>query len=170
MDTQRITRICEALIAATRDGLNGAGYPVPANQFVSAGAPVIDDELLACSFLRIVPTQGDPAGNNPAPIRSLVSRAGEFVVYNVMPAYVFETAAGETIAPSAAEQQDEAERVQGSLLAGINGVVTAAKTEQIGVGDLVVYLDSTIVGPEGGFVAIVDRWQVSLLANPTIGL
>jgi len=165
-DYRRGLKIAETVLAAAVDGITAAGQAVPEFRYVSAGVPVFDGEMLAVSMPSIIPTEGGPADQTTRPIRSLHQRTAEIAVFLVIPAATFDTAVGQVILPTVDELTALSERVYASQIGSITGIIDALRTGRFGVGT-VVLADSTIIGPEGGFVAVVTRWYIGMAATPT---
>lgn len=165
-DYRRGLLIAETVLAASVDGIAAAGQPVPKFRYVSAGVPVFDDEMLAVSMPSIIPTEGGPADQTTRPIRSLHQRTAEIAVWLVVPSPMWETAVGQVILPTVDELTAVSERIYASQIGSITGMLDALAAGRFGVGT-VVLADSTVVGPNGGFLAVVTRWFIDMSATPT---
>lgn len=163
-DERRIFRVAEALLDATVKGIEAQGYDAPATRFVSPGIPAFDDEMICVSCPRIAPMVGDAETARAVKSNRLHQRGAEYIVWLVISAPLFHNSVGTVIPPSADEMNETSERLYGSLLAGINGVLAEAKgaaTDVFNSGQ-VTFLDSVTAGPEGGFSAQLVRWRIDL--------
>lgn len=164
-DYRRLINIAEVVLDTATDGMTAAGYAVPAFQFVSPGIPAFDDEMVAVSVRQVIPVYGDPASQNAYVVRKLHERVAEFIVWLVVPSPMFETSTGEIILPTAGELADASERLYGSQLAIIKGVLDGLRAGRLGTGT-VVFDKSEIVGPAGGYVAVVTSFTIDTAATP----
>lgn len=161
-DERRIITIANTLLEETAAGMEANGYHVPSMRFLSPGLPAFDDEMFCVSMPRIVPRHAEKGT-----YRGLHGRSGEFITWMVLPSPSFITAAGNVVLPDAAELDEAAELLYGGMIAGINGVLAAAKTGGRFATDTVMFEGADTVGPNGGFMAALTRWTINLVAEPS---
>ncbi len=167
-DERRVYRVAEKLLEATIAGIEANGYVAPSLRFISPGIPAWEDEQVCVSCPRIVPIVGAVEASRPTRPTRLAQRAGEYLVWLIIDAPAFYTTIGEFLAPHADDLSASADRLYGSTLSAINGVFDATKGSSPSFGtNTVRFVDTTTVGPEGGLVGQIFRWNVDLAADVT---
>jgi hypothetical protein len=159
----RIMDVCVDLLTAVQARHGGV---LPTRQYVSAGAPAWDCELLAVWCERTAGFDGDVMLETSSPIMASaahVMRYGTFVVTIVRctPA-VPESSGGKVVVPTVAKEEEAASTLYEDAQRVINALVLAEKAGELPGCNGMAFVDWTVQGPEGGLVAGNLRVRVGL--------
>ena len=159
----RIKDVCDDLLAAV---IMYHGGVLPDRQFVSAGAPAWDCELVAVWCERTGPYDGEvnveqPSSFSPSAAHSL--RYGTFVVSiaRCTPA-VPDSKAGKIILPTVGDEESAATELYEDAQRIANGLLEAEQAGALPGCHGIAGVDWRVVGPSGGFVAGEFRVRVGL--------
>ncbi len=145
------------------------GGPLPERQFVSAGPPVWDCELLAVHVERTEGYEGDVATVTVQPMSSapgFAMRAATLAVTLVRctPA-VPESKGSKVSMPSVDDEEDAALTLYSDSQRVLNALVQAHKAGELGGCRSLAFLDWSVIGPEGGMVAGLLRVRAGLVVG-----
>lgn len=159
----RIMDVCTDLLTAVQANHGGI---LPARQYVSAGPPAWDCELVAVWCERTAGFDGNVMAELSDAIAKAAAhtmRYGSFVVTIVRctPA-VPESAGGKVVLPTVAKEEDAASALYEDGQRVINALVAAEKAGELPGCNGIAFVDWTTQGPDGGMVAGNLRVRVGL--------
>lgn len=160
----RIYDVCADLLAAVQ---TRHGSPLPARQFISAGAPAWDCELLAAWCERTAglgsadPNVEAAVAHSREPTHAM--RYGVFVLtlMRCTPA-VPDTVGAEVVLPTVADEQAASSQLYEDAQRMLNAVVAAEKAGELTECHSLALVDWRIIGPDGGYVAGELRLRIGL--------
>lgn len=160
----RIYDLCDGLLAAV---VTRHGSPLPARQYVSAGAPAWDCELLATWCERTAglasadPNQEGAVAHTGEPTHAM--RYGVFVLtlMRCTPA-VPDTVGTEAVLPSVDEERAAAAQLYEDAQRMLNAVRAAEKAGELTECHSLAFMEWRTIGPDGGLVAGELRLRIGL--------
>lgn len=165
-EPERVYNLCQALLTAVVDHHGGT---LPSRQYVSAGAPAWDCELLAVWCERTEGYEGNPATVTQQQMSKgagFAMRVGTFVVTLVRctPA-VPDSKGGKVALTTVAQEEDAAAELYGDAQRVLNALVTAYRAGELTGCHSLAFTEWTPIGPEGGMVAGELRVRVGLVVG-----
>lgn len=165
-EPERVYNVCDALLTAVIDHHGGT---LPDRQYVSAGAPAFDCELLATWCERTEGYEGNPGTVTQQQMSSgagFAMRVGTFVVTLVRctPA-VPKSQGGKLALTTVAQEQSAAATLYGDAQRVLNALVTAYRAGELTGCHSMAFTEWTTIGPEGTFVAGELRVRVGLVVG-----
>ncbi len=143
------------------------GGTLPDRQFVSAGPPAWDCELLAVHVERTEGYEGDVATVTVQPMSSgagFAMRAATLGVTLVRCTPAVPDSKGSKVSlPSVADEEAAALTLYSDAQRVLNALVEAHKAGELGACRSLAFLDWTVLGPEGGMVAGLLRVRAGLV-------
>ena len=155
----RIMDVCEDLRDAV---VTYHGGTLPDRQFVSAGAPAWDCELLAVWCETTIGVEGSPEleGLSAASAGAAhTMRAGTFVVTLTRCAAQMDDSGKP---PTEAEEETAATELYGDAQRTLNALIEAERAGDLPSCHGIAFSSWTVIGPDGGYVAGELRVQVAL--------
>lgn len=167
-EPERIYTVCQALLSAVVDHHGGT---LPARQYVSAGAPAFDCELLATWCERTEGYDGNVAaapgvGMQMSKSAGFAMRVGTFVVTLVRCTPAVPDSKGPKVAlPTVAQEEDASETLYGDSQRVLNALVTAHRAGALSGCHSLMFMEWAPIGPEGGMVAGELRVRIGLVVG-----
>ncbi len=163
-EPERIYNVCQALLTAVIDHHGGT---LPDRQYVSAGAPAFDCELLATWCERTEGYEGAPGVVTAATSGAgFAMRVGTFVVTLVRctPA-VPDSKGGKVALTTVAQEESAAAELYGDAQRVLNALVTAYRAGELTGCHSLAFAEWAPIGPEGGLVAGELRVRIGLVVG-----
>lgn len=163
-DPDRVRNACHALLAAVATNHGGT---LPDRQYVSAGMPAWDCELVSVWCERTAGYEGNPAVESTqrhASAPGWAMRAGTFVLTIVRCTPAVPKVNGATVRLTTVEQEESAADLlytDGQRM--LDALVAAYRDGGLSGCHSLAFLDWRIVGPQGGYVAGELRVRVGLV-------
>lgn len=163
-DPERIYDAAHQLLAAVATRHGGT---LPERQYVSAGAPVWDCELLAVHATGGFPTEGNPATvvNQPNPRGAgfaLESAQFAITMARCTPAVPKTQGPGKVVLPTVEQEEAAAAMLYADVQRVKNALVAAAKAGELPGCASLVFEGWSVEGPDGGYVGTVRLVRVGL--------
>lgn len=158
----RLWLVCNDLLAAV---VNHHGGTLPARQYVAAGAPAWDCELVSAWCDRTAGTEGDPAQETVTSLpgnAAWAMRAGTFVVTIVRCVPPPTVQGEEVVPPSVADEEAAAQVLYEDAQRTVNALVSAYRAGELASCHGLAMLDWRSLGPDGLLVAGELRVRVRL--------
>lgn len=163
-EPERIYNVCDALLTAV---VTHHGGTLPARQYVSAGAPAWDCDLIAVWHETADGYEGDPVSISTQTMPAgpgFAMRAGTFVITMVRKTCAVPRSQGNrAILPTVEQEEDAARVLYGDEQRMVNAIVAAAKAGELTGCRSLAILGWQVIGPEGEYVAGELRVRIGLV-------
>lgn len=151
---ERIYEVCHALLAAVSTRHGGT---LPDRQYVAAGPPAFDCQLLSVHCLSTAGYDGNLGSLTPEAIRrgaGFAMRSGQFgiTIVRCTPA-VPDSKGAKVSLPTVAQEEEAAELLYTDAGRVLNALVAAAKASELTGCHSIAFEGWSVIGPDGGMVA-----------------
>ena len=165
-EPERIYNVCQALLTAVIDHHGGT---LPSRQYVSAGAPAWDCDLIAVWHETADGYEGNPVTITTQTMPSgagFALRAGTFVITMVRKTCaVVKSVGNRAVLPTVEQEEDAAHTLYGDEQRMVNAVVAATKAGELPGCHSLAIVGWQVIGPEGEYVAGELRVRIGLVVG-----
>lgn len=158
-DPSRIFDVCEDVLGAV---VTRHGAPLPARQYVAAGLPAWDCELVAVWCESTIGIDGNVSVEALEPMRRAAAHSMRAGVFVVTIARCAPTPGPRGAAPSTDTEETVARTLYEDAQRILNSLLAAEKAGELGGCHGVAFQQWAPIGPEGGYVAGELRVRIGL--------